>query len=140
MSWVFLHSRHLALKSCVGASLLALAGSSALAGNPLIPGLGVSDPHITVRGDRAYLFAGHDPALADWWVWSTSDLVNWKRESVLRPEDTFIAKPYQGDAGHRSAPTGMAAGFGITRREATRLVSLRRLRLPAPGKMAWGSL
>jgi len=66
-----------------------------MAGNPLLPDMGVSDPHVTIHGDRAYLFAGHDPLLADWWVWSSTDLVNWKQESVLRPEETFIAKPFE---------------------------------------------
>jgi arabinoxylan arabinofuranohydrolase len=88
--------RYLVLEGYLASSLLALAASTTLAGNPLIPDMGVSDPHMTVYGGRAYLFAGHDPTLADWWVWSSADLVNWKQESVLRPEATFIGKPYPG--------------------------------------------
>ena len=29
----------------------------------------------------------------DWWVWSSDDLVNWKQESVLKPEQTYFGKP-----------------------------------------------
>ena len=62
------------------------------AGNPLVPGKGISDPHITIHDGRAYLFAGHDPGLNDWWVWSSADLVNWKHESTLLPETMFMGK------------------------------------------------
>ncbi len=30
----------------------------------------------------------------DWWVWSSADLVSWKLESVLNPEDTYIGKAF----------------------------------------------
>ena len=87
--------RHSLLAKCLWAGLFATIPCCVLAGNPLVPGMGVSDPHITTHGDGAYLFAGHDPMLADWWVWSSADRVNWKQESVLRPEETFIVKPFE---------------------------------------------
>src|SRR5690242_9318257 len=65
--------------------------------NPIIPGKGVCDPHIHVFNDRAYLYATHDysPAndnyiMKDWEIWSSPDLVEWTKESVIKPEDTYI--------------------------------------------------
>lgn len=75
--------------------------NSTHAANPIIPNRGVTDPHIHIFNDRAYLFASHDRSAAskkfvmdDWWCWSSDDLVNWKLESVLKPEQTYIGKPY----------------------------------------------
>ena len=73
----------------------------ARAANPIIPNRGVTDPHIHIFNGRAYLFATHDRAAAskyfamdDWWCWASDDLVNWKLESVLKPEQTYLGKPY----------------------------------------------
>ena len=93
------------------ASMAAIASAIAMAeevkgvaGNPFsaLTGQPVGDPHIVEWKGRLYMFAGHDfsPAskgydLRDWWVWSTSDLVGWKLESVLKPEDTFLRRPFR---------------------------------------------
>ena len=70
--------------------LLLAATSSALAGNQIIPGNGVCDPHVTIHGDRAYLFATDDAGgMTDWWVWSSDDLVNWRHESTVKPQEVF---------------------------------------------------
>ncbi|MCU0792503.1 MAG: family 43 glycosylhydrolase [Opitutaceae bacterium] len=73
------------------------------AGNPILPGLGACDPHIHIFGDRAYLYASHDKAprndrfiMEDWWVWSSADLVNWRHECTIHPEQTYIARPFDG--------------------------------------------
>lgn len=29
----------------------------------------------------------------DWWIWSSSDLVNWTHETTLNPEETFLKDP-----------------------------------------------
>ena len=65
-----------------------------------IIGQGVTDPHIHIFEDRAYLYASHDhsPAndrfdMRDWQVWSSDNLITWHWESTLRPEDTYIGKP-----------------------------------------------
>ena len=62
--------------------------------NPIIPGLGVCDPHIHIFRNRAYLYASHDAKegshfydMYDWQIWSSDDLVNWTMESTVRPED-----------------------------------------------------
>jgi len=73
----------------------------ALGGNPIVPHIGLTDPHIVIYGNRAYLYATHDfsPAnksfvMKDWWVWSSADLVHWQPAGTLKPEDTFIGKPF----------------------------------------------
>ena len=80
------------------------------AGNPILRGIGLSDPHVFVHNDRAYLFATHDfsPASTwfvtkDWWVWSSTDLVHWRQESTMFPQDTFW----------KSASNECWAGFGV---------------------------
>jgi hypothetical protein len=31
--------------------------------------------------------------MKDWWIWSSADLVNWKQEGMLKPEETFLKQP-----------------------------------------------
>ena len=63
----------------------------------IIKNQGICDPHMHVYTGRIYLFAPHDRCpgspiyrMDDWKVFSTDDLVNWKLEYTLRPEDTFL--------------------------------------------------
>lgn len=80
-----------------------LVVDNAGAKNPLNSGIGqrFDDPHGFVDNGRVYLFASHDFSpknrkfvLKDWWVWSSPDLVSWRLESVIKPEETFIGKPF----------------------------------------------
>lgn len=32
--------------------------------------------------------------MEDWWIWSSPDLVNWTKRSVLNPNDTYIGKDF----------------------------------------------
>lgn len=71
--------------------------------NPIIPNRGANDPHIRIIDGKAYLSASHDKSpdntkfvMEDWWLWSSDDLVNWKLEYVLKPEETYIGKPFEG--------------------------------------------
>lgn len=91
---------------------LVLAVSTATAENPLVHGIGLTDPHGVVFGDKVYLYATHDfkPnsgkfVMKDWWVWSSSDLVHWQQEGTLHPEETFLKKPFN----------DCWATFGVTR-------------------------
>ena len=84
----------------VVASCLAL-GPPARAGNPIVIGQGLTSPKVRIYNNRAYLYGAHDAAadskyflLNDWWVWASDDLVNWKCESVLKPDQTYWRKPY----------------------------------------------
>ena len=81
--------------------LMLMIGFFVNAKNPIIPNKGVNDPHIHIFEGRAYLYATHDRsientrfAMDEWGVWSSDDLVNWTLESVLKPEDTYIGRPY----------------------------------------------
>lgn len=68
-----------------------------------IIGMGVTDPHIHIFDDRAYLYASHDYSpenttfvMRDWQVWSSDNLREWELESTLRPEQTHVGKPFSG--------------------------------------------
>ncbi len=65
--------------------------------NPIIPGMGVCDPHIHIFDGRMFLYASHDSqpdargfCMHDWQVWSSPDAVEWTLESVIHPEDFFM--------------------------------------------------
>ncbi len=67
--------------------------------NPVIPKLGVCDPHIHIFNDKAYLYASHDVSQGragyethDWEIWSSPDMITWEKESVVLPEDTPMGK------------------------------------------------
>lgn len=70
--------------------------------NPIIPSRGVCDPHIHIFQGRAYLYASHDFSrdntlwhMQDWQIWSSANLVDWRLESTLRPEDLYMGKSEQ---------------------------------------------
>ena len=71
-----------------------------LSGNPILPGRGVTDPHVRIFGGKAYLYATHDKSpsntgfvMDDWWIWSSPDLIHWAHECTIRPEETYYGKP-----------------------------------------------
>lgn len=78
----------------------------------ILPGQGVCDPHMHVYNGRVYLFSSHDRGPGnpdfrddDWRVFSSDDLINWRHEYTLRPEDTFLGKCercYATDAAERN--------------------------------------
>jgi len=87
--------------------------ASAFAGNPIVPSVGLNDPHVHIFNDKAYVYATHDKSIEnerfimeDWWIWSSTDLVNWDLESVLDPADTYIGAGFQSawatDAAYRN--------------------------------------
>ena len=68
-------------------------------GNPIIPGVGACDPQVRVYDDHVYMYATHDAlsnskdfVMNDWWVWHSTDLVEWEQVSVLKPEQTYFRK------------------------------------------------
>ncbi|MGN6728060.1 MAG: family 43 glycosylhydrolase [Tepidisphaeraceae bacterium] len=80
--------------------LLLAATRTARAANPIVAGKGLCDPDIRVYGDRAYLYGSHDESadnptwkMNDWWVWSSADLIHWKEECTLKPQDTYYGQP-----------------------------------------------
>lgn len=68
--------------------------------NPIVKNIGLCDPQVRVYNDHVWLYASHDASventhfeMRDWWIWSSPDLVNWKYESTLKPEETYYKQP-----------------------------------------------
>lgn len=64
--------------------------------NPLIWRKGICDPHIHIFEGKAYMYATHDAPgyednfhMEDWEIWSSENLVDWKQEAVIRPEEFY---------------------------------------------------
>ncbi|WP_236548134.1 family 43 glycosylhydrolase [Polaribacter septentrionalilitoris] len=81
--------------------MLLFCSLNSFAQNPIVPNKGLNDPHIHIFNDTAYVYASHDKSIKnkkfimeDWWVWSSPDLVNWTKRSVLNPKDTYIGKDF----------------------------------------------
>jgi arabinoxylan arabinofuranohydrolase len=67
--------------------------------NPIIPNLGICDPHMHVFNSRVYLYASHDHhraqtnyCMKDWHIWSSDDLVNWQFERAISPSDMYMGE------------------------------------------------
>lgn len=65
--------------------------------NPILKGLGVSDPHVRVFNDTIYLYSGHDTSpddktwvMKDWRVFSSTDLLNWSLRKTISPKDNYM--------------------------------------------------
>ncbi len=66
-------------------------------------GKGLTDPHIKIFDDTAYLFASRDASpensrfvMPDWQIWASDDLLHWTHVYTLRPEDTYIGRKFDG--------------------------------------------
>lgn len=88
--------------SLISALLMLSTTTISHSQNPIVPNQGLNDPHIHVFKDTAYVYASHDKSIdnkgfvmEDWWIWSSPDLVNWTKRSVLKPKDTYIGIDYQ---------------------------------------------
>ncbi len=69
----------------------------AFAQNPILKGLGVSDPHVRVFQDTMYLYSGHDAnpkdktwVMKDWRVFSSTDLRHWSLQRTISPKDNYM--------------------------------------------------
>lgn len=90
--------------------LYSMFGFSA---NPVIEGIGMSDPHIRVFNDTIFLFSGHDDSpsdklwiMKDWRVFSSTDLINWNHETTILPANNYMGGSstdcWAGDAAERN--------------------------------------
>ena len=77
--------------------VLLLCSKFAFSQNPVIKDAGVSDPHVRVFNDTIYLYSGHDSypndktwIMKDWRVFSTTDLIQWKKETTISPKDNYM--------------------------------------------------
>jgi hypothetical protein len=68
-------------------------------GNPLVPYIGMADPHIYVFNGKPYLYSTRDKdslktkgrfIMPDWHIWSTEDLLHWKHERTILPTETYM--------------------------------------------------
>lgn len=64
--------------------------------NPIIWREGVCDPHAHVFNNKVYMYTTHDCPdgsdgfrMTDWQIWSSEDLINWKLERTIRPEEFY---------------------------------------------------
>ncbi len=68
--------------------------------NPIIPGH--ADPHMRVYDGKMYISVGRDKSptnevcyMDNWSIFSSTDLVNWKLETIVDPKDTHLGKGYE---------------------------------------------
>lgn len=67
------------------------------ADNPLVPNVGMADPHIFIFNGKAYIYATRDVdnkaknfVMPDWKIWSSEDLINWSLETTIKPTETYM--------------------------------------------------
>ncbi len=77
--------------------LFLLISGNLFAQNPILPGY--ADPHMKIWEDKMYISVGRDESpdlnrfsIISWSIYSTNDLMNWKLERTILPEETFIGK------------------------------------------------
>jgi arabinoxylan arabinofuranohydrolase len=75
-----------------------LAGQAGAA-NPVVIGKGMCDPSVRVYGDTVYAYCTHDVSpqnkyftMTNWWVWSSTNLVDWQLMSTIQPENTYYKR------------------------------------------------
>ncbi|PKQ61391.1 hypothetical protein BZG02_15640 [Labilibaculum filiforme] len=64
----------------------------------VFPEKGLTDAHTIIDNGRLYAFCGHDKTwdtenawiMDRWEIWSTDNLVDWKKENEIHPKDTYI--------------------------------------------------
>jgi len=78
---------------------IALLSVAWKVGNPIVPFVGMADPHIFIFNGKAYLYATRDAdstakkfVMPDWKIWSSDDLVHWKLERTIDPTETYMGK------------------------------------------------
>ena len=70
-------------------------------GSPIVPYVGMADPHIFSYNNKAYLYDTRDIdstqtktkfVMPDWHIWSSDDLIHWKHERTIDPTETYMGK------------------------------------------------
>lgn len=95
------------------AILMLIISVKLMANNPLIKDVGMSDPHVRIFNDTAYLYCGHDDSPTDypwvmkeWRVFRSTDLVNWDQVSTISTKDNYMPDDseecWAGDAAMRN--------------------------------------
>jgi arabinoxylan arabinofuranohydrolase len=87
------------IQTALAAFTVVLASAFYL-GNPMVPYVGMADPHIFIFNGKPYLYSTRDMdsltkgkfVMPDWHIWSSEDLVNWKHERTILPTETYMGK------------------------------------------------
>ena len=103
--------------------VISLLRQPAVGGNPLVPNVGMADPHPHVYNDTLVLYAGHDAGgpnsstwdMPDWRIWTSDNLIDWRLERVLRPDQGPLAawnisECFATDGAKRCAITSASSG------------------------------
>ena len=60
--------------------------------NPIVPDIGMSDPHVRVFDGQVYLYCGHDDhpddrtwVMKEWRIFTTDDLIEWRQVGSISP-------------------------------------------------------
>lgn len=85
------------IKNLLSVAIYTLTISIASAQNPIIKEIFTADPAPIVFNDTLFLYTGHDTAsisatnykMPDWYVFSTTDMVNWKNHGSCLSPKTF---------------------------------------------------
>ena len=87
------HARWLGLMCAIE---LILTSHHAGAANPVVIGKGMCDPSVRIYGDTVYAYCTHDVSpknknftMTNWWVWSSTNLIDWQLTGTIQPEDTY---------------------------------------------------
>ena len=104
------------------AAVIALSAASAR--NPIVPDVGMADPHVHEFNGTFYVYATHDFSsnntaflMRDWYVWSSPNLVTWTRVSVLPAAAAPSTSPdecWATDAAHRDGTFFWYLSMGST--------------------------
>jgi len=77
--------------------VLSMTGGFVQAGNPLVPDVGMADPHIRIFNGKPYLYATRDEdpnaknfVMPDWNIWVSYDLVDWELARTIHPSETYM--------------------------------------------------
>jgi arabinoxylan arabinofuranohydrolase len=90
-------SRNMQVSVLLFLSIITL--KTLFAGNPIVPYVGMADPHIHIFNNRAYLYATRDAdstakdfVMPEWNIWSSGDLINWTLERTIYPTETYMGE------------------------------------------------
>ncbi|WP_111707836.1 family 43 glycosylhydrolase [Lutibacter citreus] len=86
------------LLSCKENTLKKESKHTAILNLNVFPEKGLVDAHSIIKDGRLYVFCGHDESwdtedtwrMNRWEIWSTDNLINWKKENEILPTDTYI--------------------------------------------------
>ena len=90
---------YISILSITALMLMSAKINMAYADNPIVPYIGMADPHIFIFNNNAYLYATRDAdstaqnfIMPDWHIWSSDDLIHWTHERTIKPTETYMGE------------------------------------------------